>query len=132
MENILPRIISSAQGDRLLPGQGGQEVCGAEGDLVAGSGQLTSDQVWGLLYTNTMVRVELGSGVDQRRRQAILAYIGSGHRSDVQTPTTSLRFVVMLPYICSFPRVSVLPSEMRSVEDFVLHSPFLVTAVVSR
>ena len=132
MENILPRIISSAQGDRLLPGQGGQEVCGAEGDTVDGSGRLTFDQVWGLLYTNTMVRVELGSGVDQRSRQAILAYIGSGHRSDVQTPTTSLRFVVILPYICSFPRVSVLPSEMRSVQDFVLHSPFLVNVVVSR
>ena len=101
MENILPRIISSAQGDRLLPGQGGQEVCGAEGDLV--DGQLTFDQVWGLLYTNTMVRVELGSGVDQRSRQAILAYIGSGHRSDVQTPTTSLRLhILLLPYICYF------------------------------
>ena len=132
MENILQPIISSAQGDRLLPGQGGQEVCGAEGDLVDGSGQLTSDQVWGLLYTNTMVRVELGSGVDQRSRQAILAYIGSGHRSDVQTPTTSLRFVVMLPNMLFSLRVSVLPSEMRSVEDFVLHSPFLVTIVVSR
>ena len=62
MENILQRIISSAQGDRLLPGQGGQEVCGAEGDLVDGSGRLTFDQVWGLLYTNTMVRVEFRGG----------------------------------------------------------------------
>ena len=110
MENILPRIISSAQGDRLLPGQGGQEVCGAEGDLVDGSGQLTFDQVWGLLYTNTMVRVELGSGVDQRSRQAILAYIGSGHRSDVQTPTTSLRLHVLLfPYMFFSPGCQCYP-----------------------
>ena len=99
MDNILLRIISSAQGDSLLHGQGGQEVCGAEGDLVYGSWRLTFGQVWGLLYTNTMVRVELGSGLDQRSRLAILAYIGSGHRSDVQTPTTSLRFGFLLPYM---------------------------------
>ena len=99
------------------------------------------DQVWGLLYTNTMVRVELGSGLDQRSLQAILAYIGSGHRTDVQTPTSCLRCFSFscsrdgsLPHmICAhFNRVSVQPSEMRSVEDLVLHSPLLVTVVVSR
>ena len=100
--------------------------------MVDGRRRLTFGQVWGLLYTNTMVRVELGSGLDQRSRQAILAYIGSGHRSDVQTPTTSLRYLFLLSYMLIFSRVSVLPSEMRSVEDLVLHSPFLVTAVVSR
>ena len=100
--------------------------------LVVQANQWPFLQVWGLLYTNTMVRVELGSGLDQRSRQAILAYIGSGHRSDVQTPTTNLRYGLLLPCVLIFPRVSVLPSEMRGVEDLVLHSPFLVTIVVSR
>ena len=84
------------------------------------------------MYTNTMVRVELGSGLDQRSRQAILAYIGSGHRSDVQTPTTSLRYDFLLLFMLICPRVSELCSEMKSVEDLVLHSPFLVTVIVSR
>ena len=51
-----------------------------------------------------MVRVELGSGLDQRSRQAILAYIGSGHRSEVQTPTTSLRYVFLLLFMLICPQ----------------------------
>ena len=94
--------------------------------------------MWGLLYTNTMVRVEVGSGLDQRSRQAILAYIGSGHKSEVKTPTTNLRWASQYSCIDHFGfflfpfRVSVQPSEMSSVEDLVVHSPFLVTVVVSR
>ena len=101
MDNILQQIILTAQGDSLLHGQGGQEVYSAEGNFSV-KVDLTFNQVWSLLYTNTMIRVELGSGLDQRSRQAILAYIGSGHRSDIQTPTISIRFVFLLPciYIC--------------------------------
>lgn len=48
-------------------------------------------KVWGLLYSNNMVTIDLPPNLEEKTRQAILAYLGSGHRTGSSTPLTTLR-----------------------------------------